>query len=127
MALILIADDDPRVRQLLAQAAQLDGHTVTEVADGRAALEACLVTHFDLVITDLQMPRMKGDELIAQLRAIGYRALICIVSGTFSVSSIGQMQRVFGADAALAKPFTIDALVAIIRRLMVADVDPGVL
>jgi CheY-like chemotaxis protein len=126
MALILVADDDHRARQLMTQAAQVDGHTVTAVADGQAALQACLGTHFDLVITDLQMPRMKGDELIARLRAIGYRAQLCIVSGSFSAGSIGQMQRVFGADAALAKPFVADALVAVIRRLMVSDIDPGV-
>jgi CheY-like chemotaxis protein len=84
MATILVADDEKDVRKLIADIARLDGHAVTMVADGRAALHACFHTSYDLVITDLQTPEVTGADLLAQLRAVAYRARTCIISGSFA-------------------------------------------
>ena len=126
--MILVADDDEAVRKIVANVARMQGHTVTAVADGRAAVHACFGVHYDLVITDLQMPHVTGTEVISQLRAVGYRARFCIMSGSFVHQELplAQIKRMFGADAALAKPFKIDQLVAVLRAMTIADGDPDV-
>ena len=121
--MILIADDDEAVRNLVGDVARTEGHTVTAVADGRAAVQACFGDHYDVVITDLQMPHVTGSDVIAQMRAIGYRARFCIMSGSFVHQELplAQIKRIFGADAALAKPFKIDQLVAVLRAMTSTD------
>jgi hypothetical protein len=62
-----------------------------------------------------------------QLR-VGYRARFCIMSGSFMHQELplAQIKRMFGADAALAKPFKINQLVAVLRAMTMTDGDPGV-
>jgi len=60
MAKILIADDDPHIRQLLAFALEKAGYEVVEAEDGEAALERAQSAAPDLLVLDLNMPRLNG-------------------------------------------------------------------
>ena len=71
MAVLLVADDDPDVRTYLVTVLKRDGHTVTEVGDGQAALEAIRDTDFDLVVLDVHMPKLTGLDVLARLREAG--------------------------------------------------------
>src|SRR5438445_6786846 len=66
---ILVVDDDAMVAETVRRALAVDGHSVVVVNGGSEALQAFEVSKFDLVITDFEMPGMKGDELAAELRA----------------------------------------------------------
>jgi YesN/AraC family two-component response regulator len=81
-----------------------------------------------LVITDLRMPHVTGDELIKQLRAQHYAAKFCIMSGGFEslYAPLAQVARVFGADAALPKPVHMALLEATIRMLTDTGLDRSV-
>ena len=68
---ILVVEDDPAQREAYAELLRLDGHEVTAVNDGQAALEYAAMNHYDLVLSDLLMPCMTGDELRNQLNARG--------------------------------------------------------
>lgn len=68
MARILVADDEEGFRSYVAHVLTKEGHAVTEAHDGLAALEATEQHSFDLVVTDLAMPRMHGIDLIRHLR-----------------------------------------------------------
>src|SRR5438309_11647813 len=68
MAHILVVDDEDGIRSFLTEALALDGHAVTEAADGEAALERLARKGFDLLLTDLRMPRLDGLELVRRVR-----------------------------------------------------------
>ena len=65
---ILLVDDQKSVREAINFLLRLDHHTVIEAADGVVALELFVRGHFDLVITDFEMPDMKGNELAARIK-----------------------------------------------------------
>ena len=68
MARVLVADDEQGVRAFLADALAAAGHDVVEAEDGEAALRRVLTEPFDLLVTDLSMPRMDGMELLRRTR-----------------------------------------------------------
>jgi len=65
---ILLVDDDPTLRRLLAQQLRLAGYIVREANDGREAYEAILADCPDMLVTDWNMPGMDGQELCEKLR-----------------------------------------------------------
>lgn len=69
MAKILIAEDDPHMLRLLSMWLTRNGHQVTEAVDGQAAQEVLIATDVDLIVTDFNMPRMTGGELVRWVRA----------------------------------------------------------
>jgi hypothetical protein len=70
MARILVVDDEPMVRALIARALSDEGHEVVTVANGRAALEVARAAkgRFDLIVTNNYMPGLTGPELIERVR-----------------------------------------------------------
>ncbi len=67
MKRILIADDQPHVIRILAQALERDGYEVDSVLDGQAALERVRLDPPDVLITDIDMPRLDGEALCKQI------------------------------------------------------------
>ena len=65
---ILVADDEEGVRTFLAESLERDGHEVVQVSDGAAALEAAREEPFDVVLTDLKMPKLDGMSVVRTLR-----------------------------------------------------------
>ena len=80
MAKILIADDDPHIRQLLAFALEKAGYEVVEAEDGEAALERAQSAAPDLLVLDLNMPRLNGLDVCRQLRAKGELPILILSS-----------------------------------------------
>jgi len=100
MAKVLIVDDEAGLRFVLRVTFEMAGHSVTEAADGRIALEQVHSDRPDLVTTDFMMPIMDGEELIAALRADPGTASIPILL----ISSSPGAVRVPGADHFMEKP-----------------------
>ncbi|NNJ91617.1 MAG: response regulator [Gammaproteobacteria bacterium] len=67
MKKILIADDEPYVIRLMKQSLEKAGYTVDAVSNGELALEKLRLQHPDVLITDIQMPKMSGDELCQRI------------------------------------------------------------
>ena len=119
---ILIADDDPHIRQLLAFAFAKAGLDTVEADDGEAALEMVAKSRVDLVVLDINMPRMDGLETCRRLRAVkGPEGDVPIL---FLSSRDDEIDRVLGielgADDYVVKPFSPREVVArsmaILRR-----------
>jgi CheY-like chemotaxis protein len=108
---ILLAEDEPAVREAYEMLLTLDGHAVTETADGLTAWETFKQNHFDLVITDLEMPRMKGDELASRIKQAKPAQPILMITA----HPVGPEVPV---DAVLNKPFSLDELRTVLARLM---------
>ncbi len=112
MRKVLVVDDESNMRFLLRLVFEPEGFEVVEAHHGAAALELVKQEQPDLVVTDLMMPVMNGRELIERLRADAETADIPII-----VVSANAQAVVAGADAALSKPFDIDALLDTARSL----------
>lgn len=120
MANILIIDDDAAVRRLLRLSLERRGHKVVEARNGAEGMMLYRMAAADLVITDLFMPEQDGIETIQQLRAEFPDCRLLAISGGASTGAEGPLTdaQLFGADAALAKPFTIEALDATVDQLL---------
>jgi len=117
MAEILIIDDDPPMRRLLARVLNGAGHTVHEATNGRAGIELFRRVQPLLVITDLVMPDMEGIEMIRDLRREAPTIPILAISGGGPPVYL-RAATALGATAALAKPFAADELLSTVSDLL---------
>lgn len=120
MARILIVDDTADMRELLKNIVELAGHQIVEAESGRAGLERFTAQPADLVMTDIIMPDMDGNELIAKLRAVAPKVKIVAVSGGGRVRNLGVLQvaQKFGADRVLSKPFRKEDVLRVVDELL---------
>src|SRR4051812_3411747 len=107
MASILVVDDTPAIRGLVARMLTSAGHSVTQATNGKEALRTFQGDEFELVVTDIVMPEMEGLELIRAIRKVNPHVKIIGMSGggRGTSSDYLTMARSFGAVATLQKPF----------------------
>jgi DNA-binding NtrC family response regulator len=105
----LLVDDEPELRRLLRRTLVRAGFEVVEAADGRAALEAARLAHFDVVISDVRMPRMGGLELLERLQLEEPGLPVVLISGSAEVLNRQSAVDV-GAFDYLAKPIELGTL-----------------
>ena len=111
MAILLVADDDPDVRTYLVTVLKRDGHVVTEVGDGQAALDAIRDVDFDLVVLDVHMPKLSGLDVLERLREAGREVRAIVLTGDETPDTvIGAAER--QAVRYLSKPIRPDTLTA---------------
>jgi len=111
---ILLADDDPDIRQSTADLLTLHGHAVTQARDGAEALELLARGPFDLLLLDLNMPRLNGLEVLVQARERGtLRCPVIVMTGLPAEWTEG----VANVAATLAKGGPVTELLATIRRV----------
>jgi CheY-like chemotaxis protein len=104
---ILVVDDEAIVRQSLKLVLERDGHTVSHVDSGEAALSEMAQHKFDLIITDYSMPGMRGNQLIIHIRQmVPTQPIIMITAFVEKYIAFGETPRKI--DALLFKPFSID-------------------
>jgi two-component system OmpR family response regulator len=116
-ATILVVDDDPHIRQLLAFALAKAGLATTEAEDGEAALAAVEANPPALVILDINMPRMNGLEVCRRLRARGEIPILFLSPRDEEIDRVLGIE--LGADDYVVKPFSpreVTARVAAILR-----------
>lgn len=114
---VLVVDDSISVRKLAARFLESDGFEVDTAVDGLDALEKLASGRFRLVVTDLEMPRMHGYDLIAEMRRHPQHATLpVIVCSSRSSEKHRRRAREVGAQGYLTKPFTKEQLVAEIQR-----------
>jgi len=107
-----VVDDEPAQRFLLRRIFERAGHEVTDAGDGAAALRAVRESPPALVVTDMMMPVMGGDELIRRLRAEAATAGIPILAAS------GDPHLAVGADAVITKPYKWEDLTKVADGLL---------
>ena len=105
MARILVADDEPGLREFVTDALELDGHTVVAAKDGREAAKLLDERGFDLVITDLKMPGMTGIELLRKVRAEQPEVEVIVMTAHGTVDNAVEAMKL-GAFEYLQKPLS---------------------
>ena len=118
-ARILVVDDEAGVRDLLTDALHLQGYAVTTAPDGLEALNLLRRERFDLVVSDVNMPKLDGFELLSKLRGNGDSTPVLLLTARDTRQDVTHGLRE-GADDYLTKPFGLEELVlrvaAILRR-----------
>ena len=113
---VLLADDDPRLRQFLELELEEEGYAVRSCGDGIEALTAIRQAPPDLVILDWMLPDLSGVEVCQRLRSTGLRLPVLMLTGRDAVADRVQALDA-GADDYLVKPFSIEELLARLRAL----------
>lgn len=120
MAKVLLVDDDTVLRATVARFLERLGHQVLQVSNGAEGLTALReAENLDMVVTDLDMPVMNGEEFVHRLRLAGYGQPVAVLSGggfedggpTFR----GAMER--GATTYLSKPCTLKRIAEVVDHL----------
>ena len=114
-ARILIVEDDREMCRFLSDLLTEEGYEVALAYDGPSALDQYKQGSFDVTVTDLMMPHMKGTELIGQLRELDPDALILLITAFGSIESAVEATRA-GAFNYLTKPFRTDEFLLNISR-----------
>jgi len=119
MANILAVDDSASMRQMVAFTLKGAGHDVTEASDGQAALDIAKGKKFDLVLTDVNMPRMDGISLAKELRNLpSFKFTPILMLTTEAGMDKKQEGRAAGATGWIVKPFNPEQLLATIKKVM---------
>ena len=115
-ARILLVDDDPCLSRLMALFLIHAGYAVDTAADGEQGWVALKLRHYDLLMTDNDMPRLTGLELIRRLRGMGMTLPVIVVSGSEEIRGLAK-DRVLDLTAVVPKPFQPDDLLAQVERV----------
>jgi DNA-binding NtrC family response regulator len=116
-ARILVADDEMVPRRLLEDLLTREGYEVVTAEDGEAALHLLQESHFDLLISDLQMPKLDGLALLRELQRAGAQTVCMLLTGHATVESAIEAMR-SGAFDYLTKPFKSDSLRLQVQRAL---------
>lgn len=115
--LVLLAEDCPDMREMIAEALVEAGYDLVQVEDGVALLEALGQTPPDLVITDVRMPGLSGLDAVEQLREVDTLTPVIVVTG-FGHRGTHAHARALGVTALIDKPFAIPDLLARVRQAL---------
>ena len=119
---ILVVEDDGDLRRLNAQALSLSGYEVETAVDGAAAWAELQTSSYDLMITDNNMPKVTGVELLVKLRAARMELPVIMASGTsFSEDASGSPW--LKPAARLLKPYTLEELIHLVKKVL-READP---
>ncbi|MEW5815726.1 MAG: sigma-54 dependent transcriptional regulator [Spirochaetota bacterium] len=114
---LLIVDDEKNIREGLGKALGLDGYNIFLAENGTEAMEVINNMEMDLVITDLKMPNMSGEELLKQLAASYPTVPVIILTGHGTIETAVNAMR-DGAYDFLTKPVNLDRLSLLVKRAL---------
>ncbi len=114
---LLVIDDDPGVVAWLVDTLPEEGFAVRGETSARSALAALETQAFDLVVSDVEMPEMRGLDLLRAIHAVRPRQMVLLITAFGSIDLAVEAVR-SGAVDFLAKPFRIEALVLALRRAL---------
>jgi len=119
MATILTVDDSTSMRQMVSFTLKQSGFDVVEAADGAEGLQKAQSSRFNLVITDVNMPKMDGITLVKELRALpAYKFTPILLLTTEAGIEKKKEGKEAGATGWLVKPFNPDQLLSTIKKVL---------
>ncbi|HAB51971.1 MAG TPA: Fis family transcriptional regulator, partial [Ignavibacteriales bacterium] len=113
---ILVVDDEEIIRESLSFVLKKEGYLVEEAENGKAAYDKIVASSFDVVITDLEMPGMKGIQLVEEIQKLNIQTSIIIITAYGSLdTAISALRN--GASDYILKPIEFDEILIKINRL----------
>ncbi|UGY91283.1 response regulator transcription factor [Streptomyces gobiensis] len=115
-ATVLVVDDEAKLRALLRDYLERDGYTVLEASDGRIALDLATASHPDLVVLDLALPGLPGEEVARLLRKDSDVPIVMLTAKASENDRVMGLR--LGADDYVVKPFSPRELVARVEAVL---------
>lgn len=113
---ILLVDDDTSIRSLSAHVLTTSGYQVDTAEDGAGGWEALHASNYDLLITDHNMPKVTGVELVRKLRSARMTLPVVLTTGTVPAEALSRPS--LRLAATLLKPFTMEELLQTVERVL---------
>jgi CheY-like chemotaxis protein len=114
---ILVVDDEPDICCLSSEVLIHSGYDVDAAADGAAAWEALQTKAFNLLITDHNMPKVSGVELLKKLRAARIELPVIMTTGTLPTRELALLPQL-QPTAVLLKPYTVEELLGTVTKVL---------
>jgi len=114
---ILVVDDEVKMRRLLEMSLKNMGHEVVMAADGIEALSCCDDAPFDLILTDLKMPRMDGLQLLRRLRERGEDVPVIVLTAFGTIETAVEAMKL-GASDYIIRPFEMETVELAVTRAL---------
>jgi len=114
---ILVVDDEPNIRQSLCQALEIDGHQIYEASDGALAVDLFTITHPDLVLLDIILPKKDGLYVLQEIRHLDNKVGVIVMSA-MTPDRLMIRSTLCTADSYLQKPFSVKLLYMHIQLVM---------
>src|SRR5215475_1979789 len=121
---ILVVDDEPQIRDVVARALETAGYRIDSAPDGATGLSLALSGDYQLVILDVVMPAKDGREVLRQLRRLRPDQRVLVLSCLSDVTAKVDLLDA-GAEDYLTKPFSLDELLARVRVQLRTDQQSG--
>ena len=117
MPKILIIDDEKAIRRTIKEILEFEKYNVDEAEDGQKGLDMALKGHYDVILSDIKMPKLDGTELLNKLMAHGTESSLIMMSGHGNIeTAVDAVKK--GAFDYLAKPIDLNRLLVTIRNAM---------
>lgn len=117
MPKILIIDDEKAIRRTIREILEFEKYVVDEAEDGQQGLDMALKGNYDVILSDIKMPKLDGTELLAKLMAHGTESSLIMMSGHGNIeTAVDAVKK--GAFDYLAKPIDLNRLLVTIRNAM---------
>ena len=114
---VLVVDDEKNIRDGLGRFLELEGYDVKTAEDGKAALDLLNKGHVDLILSDLKMPRLSGEELLKAISTASPNIPVIILTGHGTIENAVAAMR-DGAYDFLTKPVNLDRLSMLVKRAL---------
>ena len=114
---VLIVDDEEEIRNLLSSILEGEGYSVEAVENGKKAITICEKFPFDVALIDIDLPDIKGTELLHKLKEIRPKMVKIIITGHPSIENAAKSVNE-KAEGYVLKPFNVAELLEMIKRLL---------
>ncbi len=117
MAKILVVDDEPSMLEFLDIMLRKEGYDVTCTTSGKEAIDFCGGSHYDMVITDIKMPKVTGLDVLRRVKEISPETAIILITAYATMETAIQAMKE-GAYDYISKPFRVDEIKMIIKNAL---------
>lgn len=117
MAKILVVDDEKAIRRSIREILEFEKHQVEEAEDGAKGLEVAIKGGFDLILSDVKMPKLDGIEFLQKLHEAGIGSAVIIISGHGNIDTAVEAVKK-GAYDYLSKPIDLNRLLVSVRNAL---------
>ncbi len=117
MAKILVVDDEKAIRRSIREILEFEKHQIDEAEDGQTALQLAQKTNYDIILSDIKMPKMDGIELLQKITESGLPAAMIMISGHGTIdTAVDAVKK--GAYDYIAKPIDLNRLLVSVRNAL---------
>jgi DNA-binding NtrC family response regulator len=121
---ILVVDDESSMREFVSEALSSYGYEVDKAEGGVPALEALHANHYDMLVSDVNMPNGSGPDLIIKMHTEGIVMPVILMTGAAVSRELTSLTKMLHVSALLSKPFSMEDLLNTVETFLPLDQNP---